>query len=303
VGIEHLQLLIGAKRAQALAIGTGMVATGFLQTVEQYGNPFSAPRDARKELIANLSIPVYEKGKTEYLLWLGCTWTYNEDARSSLEAMLRILNEAKVSYGVLEEESCSGHHSRRQGEEMQFQTLATENIERLEENEVTKIIAPCPHCLHTFRQDYPGFKKGFAVDAQHHSQFLAQLVESGKIRLRGSANGKVLTYHDPCYLGRYENVYDAPRRIIESTGQSLTELPRRRETSFCCGGGSAGFVREAADVARRVDQERKDEITASGANLLVTGCPECKMMLAAAVDETMDVAELVASAMVTSNGS
>ncbi|MEE8278108.1 MAG: (Fe-S)-binding protein, partial [Thermoanaerobaculia bacterium] len=118
VGIEHLQLLLGAKQAQALATGKGMVAADFLQTVDRYGNPFSAQPQARTKLIEELGIPLYQKGETEYLLWLGCVWAYNNDARSSLEAMVRVLNHAGVSYGVLESESCSGHHSRRQGEEL-----------------------------------------------------------------------------------------------------------------------------------------------------------------------------------------
>ncbi|MDQ7054404.1 MAG: (Fe-S)-binding protein, partial [candidate division KSB1 bacterium] len=133
VGIEHLQVLTGAKRAQALAIGTGMVATEFLQSIERYGNAFGKPKDARKQLIEELEIPYYEQGKTEYLLWLGCVWSYNPDARSSLEAMVKVLKAAGVSFGVLENETCSGHHSRRQGEEMQFQSLAQENIDSMQE--------------------------------------------------------------------------------------------------------------------------------------------------------------------------
>ncbi len=297
VGIEHLQLLLGAKQVQALATGKGMVAADYLQTVERTGNPFGAPREARSKLIEEIGIPLYEKGRTEYLLWLGCVWTYNEDARSSLEATVRIFNRAGVSYGVLESESCSGHHSRRQGEELQFQTLAGENIARFRENEVGKVIAPCPHCFHTIRREYPTLDDDFGVETMHHSELLAQLVQEGTIRLDAKTfQGKRITYHDPCYLGRYEKIYDAPRNIIQSTGTEIFELPRRRERSYCCGGGSAGFVREQEEE-RRVDQERKNEIVASGANLLVTACPECKMMLNAAVDETMDLAELVDAAL------
>jgi Fe-S oxidoreductase len=297
VGIEHLQVLIGAKRAQALSTGMGMVATDFLTKIATYGNPFSGSKQARKELIEELRIPLYKKGQTEYLLWLGCVWAYNPDARSSLQAMIKVLKESGVSYGVLENESCSGHHSRRQGEEMQFQTLARENITALEEHRVEKIIAPCPHCLHTLRREYPTLKAGFGVEVTHHSEFLMQLLASGNIKVRRT-NGKdsVLTFHDPCYLGRYENSYEAPRQVIAQVGFALKELPRKRGKSFCCGGGSAGFAREEA-VKKRVDQERSREIVESGANVLVTACPECKMMLNAAVEETKDLAELVAEAM------
>jgi Fe-S oxidoreductase len=297
VGIEHLQVLMGAKRAQALSTGIGMVATDFLKKIETYGNPFSTPKQARKDLIKELNIPFYEKGQTEYLLWLGCVWAYNPDARSSLEAMVKVLNQSGASYGVLENESCSGHHSRRQGEEMQFQTLARENITSFEEHGICKVIAPCPHCLHTLGREYPPLKDGLALEVIHHSEFLTGLIASGKVKLKpGQGSNKTLIFHDPCYLGRYEKVYDAPRAVIRQAGFGLKELPRTRERSFCCGGGSAGFIREQ-EVEKRVDQERKREIAKSGANVLITACPECKMMLNAAVEETKDLVELVAESL------
>ncbi|MCK5439301.1 MAG: (Fe-S)-binding protein [Gemmatimonadetes bacterium] len=292
-GIEHLDVLIGAKRAQALVSGRDMVAADFLETIERHGNPFSEPASTRRKLIDELGIPLYRKDETEYLLWMGCTWAYNQDVRSSLTAMVKVLEQARVSYGVLQDESCSGHHSRRQGEELQFQTLAAENIERFRDQAVSRIVAPCPHCLHTFRREYPTVAGGFSIETIHHSELLLELIRDGRITLEPKKlNGRKLTYHDPCYLGRYEDTYDEPRNVIREAGFEITELPRRRERSFCCGGGSAGFAREQ-DVALRVDQERKREIVDSGAEVLITGCPECKMMLDAAVDETLDLVELV----------
>ncbi|MCZ7650593.1 MAG: (Fe-S)-binding protein [Thermoanaerobaculia bacterium] len=297
VGIEHLQILTGAKRAQALALGTGMVATDFLQKVERYGNPFAAGADTRAKLISDLGIPIYEEGSTEWLLWLGCVWGYNQDARRPATALVEVLQRAGVSFGVLEEEACCGHHSRRQGEEMQFQTLAQQNLETLAAVPSAKVVTPCPHCLHTLRREYPTIRKEFAPRVVHHSELLAGLVASGKIQLRSDGRGEVpTTYHDPCYLGRYEETYEPPRELVAAAGYRLQELPRRRARSYCCGGGSAGFAREQ-EVARRVDQERKEEIAASGAKLLVVSCPECKMMLDSAVERTLDVAELVAEAM------
>jgi Fe-S oxidoreductase len=294
VGIEHLQLLIGAKRAQALSTGKGMVAAEYLQTVERYGNPFSAPPGTRGKLIADLDLPIFAAGTTEYLLWLGCVWSYNEDARGSLEATVKVLRHAGVSFGVLENESCSGHHSRRQGEELQFQTLAGENIERFKEGRVQKVVAPCPHCLHTFRREYPTLDPTVDVEVIHHSELLTQLLDEGRIELAPAAGSeRSVTFHDPCYLGRFEDTYDAPREVIRRMGHRLVELGRSRERSFCCGGGGAGFMRET-EAKRRVDQERKDEIAGSGATTLVTACPECKMMLNAAVEETLDLGELVA---------
>ena len=297
VGIEHLQVLTGAKRAQALASGVGMVASEFLETTESHGNCFAKQPSVRKKLIEELGIPIFEKGKTEYLLWLGCVWSYNPDARSSLEAFVKVLERAGVSYGVLESESCSGHHSRRQGEEMQFQTLAGENIERFKDQQVQKLISPCPHCLHTFRREYPTLDGSLSIDSIHHSELLIELMRNGSVPLDGAkANGHTVTFHDPCYLGRYEQQYDAPREIIGRTGLPFKELGRRRERSFCCGGGNAGFTFQHEEE-KRVDQERKREIKESGANLLVTACPECKMMLDATVEETKDLAELVADRM------
>lgn len=297
VGIEHLQFLLGAKRAQALATGKGMVAAEFLQTVDRYGNPFSAATQSKTELLRELGVPLFEKGKTEYLLWLGCVWGYNADARSSLQAMLKVLDRAGVSYGVLEDESCSGHHSRRQGEELQFQTLANANISLLQNHAVGKVISPCPHCLHTIRREYPTLSPSLSVEVTHHSEFVARLVEEGRLQLRRQdGNGKLTTFHDPCYLGRYEGVYEAPRNVIRSTGSTLVELPRSRARSFCCGGGNAGFASQREEK-QRVDQARSEEIASSGAGTLITACPECRMMLNTAVEETKDLAELVAESI------
>jgi Fe-S oxidoreductase len=298
VGIEHLQVLTGAKRAQALSLGTGMVASAFLETVERRGNPFGESADARKKLIAELEIPYYEPGKSEYLLWLGCVWGYNQDARSSLAAMVKILKASGTSFGVLEKESCSGHHSRRQGEEMQFQTLAGENIERLKAAAVDKMIAPCPHCLHSIGREYPALDESFRPQVVHHSEFIRDLEARGAIRLDATKHGGVTTtYHDPCYLGRYEGVFDAPRDLIRAAGLEVAEMERHGRRAVCCGGGNAGFMSQKEEKVR-VDQIRKQHVQETGARLLVTGCPECKMMLAAATETTKDLAELVADALV-----
>lgn len=293
MGIEHLNVLNGAKRAQALDSGQGMVASDFLSAVENFGNPFKQPQSFRENLLEELEIPIYEPGKTEYLLWMGCVWSFNEDAKGPLTAMVNLLKRAGVSFGVLEEESCCGHHSRRQGEEMQFQTQAEENIERFQDQKVTKVVTPCPHCLHTIGREFPAFKEEFTVDIQHHSELLSKLVQDGKLEVQRRDTEKKITYHDPCYLGRYEGVFEAPRSAIAMAGYNLTELDRSWEKSFCCGGGSAGFL-NPKEEEYRVDQERAKEISASGAEILVTSCPECKMMLGTAASEkTVDLAELL----------
>ena len=299
VGIEHLQVLTGAKRAQALATGTGMVAAGFLNDVERTGNALGKPASLRKELIEELELPLFERGKSEYLLWMGCIWNYDPDAKGSVRSMAQVLDAAGAAWGVLPSEKCSGHHSRRQGEEMQFQTLAGENIDALRAAGVEKIIAPCPHCLHTIGREYPQLDEGFRPRVVHHSQFLQGLVGKGAIRLdRSKWNGLRTTYHDPCYLGRFEGEFDAPRTLIGAAGLDLVEMQRSHARSVCCGGGNAGFVREP-QVERRVDQVRAEHVKQTGADLLVTACPECKMMLNPAAEKARDIVEVIAEALVT----
>ncbi len=312
VGIEHSQLLAGAKYAQTLAIGTGGVATEFLKAMNNTGNPFSAAPDERTDLITELEIPMYEAGRTEYLLWLGCVWSYNPDFRGTVEATVTLLKRAGISFGVFRREACSGHHSRRQGEEMQFQMLAEENCGQFIEQGVGKIVTGCPHCVNTFRHEYAPWLGEHAIEVLHHSELFARLVAEGSLSLkRGGGNGgsagsggsgadgsagRRLTYHDPCYLGRYEGVFAEPRALIRAAGHDLVETGQNRARSYCCGGGAAGFMLEA-EGENRVDQERKRHLEATGADALITACPECRMMLAGTLDETFDIAEIVLAAV------
>lgn len=295
VGIEHLQILTGAKRAQAMSIGTGMVATEFIETVERSGNAFGGKNKERKSLLEEFDIPLFEPGKTEYLLWMGCVWNYNVDARDALESFIKILKKSGTSFGVLKTEVCCGHHQRRQGEEMQFQDLAGKNIEAIQG--ANKIITPCPHCMHTLGKEYADLDAQFKADIWHHSQFIQKLIADEAIKVQKVSDNKSTTYHDPCYLGRYEGDFKTPRNLISDIGYDLVEMERSHEIALCCGGGSAGFVREQK-VEKRVDQTRKDQVRETGVSMLVTACPECKMMLNAAVDETKDIAQVVAEAMV-----
>jgi len=304
VGIEHSQLLAGAKFAQTLALGTGGVATEFFKAMNNTGNPFSASPQDRSDLIAALEIPYYESGSTDYLLWLGCVWSYNPDFRSTVEATVALMKKAGVSFGVLRTEGCSGHHSRRQGEEMQFQMLAGENCGQFIEQGVKRIVTGCPHCVNTFRHEYASFLADQEIAVLHHSELFARLVDDGSLRLKappsgndsGAAGSRRLTYHDPCYLGRYEGVFSQPRALIRAAGHTLVEAQQNRARSYCCGGGAAGFTLEA-EGENRVDQERKRHLEATGTDTLVTSCPECRMMLAGTLEETFDIAEIVLAAV------
>lgn len=296
VGVEHSQLLAGAKAMQTLAVGTGP-ATEFLKIMTNYSNPFSAGPDIKSSIVQETGIPAYEKGKTEYLLWLGCVWAYNPDYKAVVKATVDVLNKAGVSYGILPEEMCCGHHSRKQGEEMQFQMLADENAELLKTNEVTKIVTGCPHCLNSIRHDYTDYLNGQKIELLHHSELLNDLIKSGKIKLNESQDttGKV-TYHDPCYLGRYEGVTAEPRSILASAQCKIVETENNGVHSYCCGGGAAGFTMESKDE-KRVDQMRKEQITASGASMLITSCPECNMMLKGTLETTKDISEFICDSL------
>ncbi len=297
VGVEHSQLLAGSKAAQTLALGTGGVATEFLKAVTNYSNPFSASPDVRSGLIDELEIPLFKKGETEYLLWMGCVWSYNSDFKNAVAATNKLLKTAGVSFGVLETENCSGHHSRKQGEEMQFQMLAEENCAQFMEQNINRIVTGCPHCVNTLRYEYTDFLGGHTMEVTHHSELFAGLVDSGALNVNpDTGNRKRVTYHDPCYLGRYERVFNEPRTLIRAAGCSLVETVRNKDRSYCCGGGAAGFTREAVGE-QRVDQVRKSHIEETGVDTLVTACPECKMMLAGTVEETKDIAELLLEAI------
>lgn len=293
VGVEHLEVLVGAKRAQALATGQGVVAGQLFRSIEVHGNALSRPRQERQALLAELGLPKFTGAGGQWLLWLGCVWGYNRGQRDAVAAFQRLLEAAGVGFGVLEDEPCCGHHSRRQGEEAQFQDLARRSIEALRKNGVRRVVTPCPHCLHTLRRDYAQLDGGEPpLEVVHHSELLSRLIRGRALPLDGPAAEMEATFHDPCYLARFENISEAPREVLAAAGVKLRELPHRRERTLCCGGGAAGFVRE-----QRIDQPRRAEIGASGVPLLVTACPECRMMLDATLEETRDIAEVVARAL------
>jgi len=292
VGVEHLELLVGAKRAQALATGRGVVASDFFRAIESFGNGLARPRQERQALLSDLALPRFKGGEDEWLLWLGCVWGFNRSQRDAVAALQEVLDAAGVPWGVLDDEPCCGHHSRRQGEEAQFQDLAERSTAALRKHGVRRIVTPCPHCLHTIRRDYPGLSRlddGLPLEVVHHSELLARLIAGGDLQLDPQGPATVAAYHDPCYLARFEATSDAPRAVLAAAGIEIRELPHRRERTLCCGGGAAGFARE-----QRVDKPRRAEITASGAPLLVTACPECRTMLDATLDRTWDIAEAVA---------
>ena len=216
----------------------------------------------------------------EYLYWVGCAGSFDDRNRKVTLSIARLLHEAEVDFAILgPQELCTGDPARRTGNEYVFQGLALQNIETLNDFGVTKIITQCPHCFNTLANEYPQF--GGDYEVMHHSELLMQLVEDG--RLQPKSNGQTVTFHDPCYLGRHNHIYEAPRRLLQSIpGLTLIEMAGNRENSLCCGGGGGGAWSNVPPQ-RRTGVLRIEEALSTGAEVIATACPYCIRMLSEAV--------------------
>jgi Fe-S oxidoreductase len=271
-----------------------------VMSLERRGHPFAGTQATRMDWAEGLNVRhVGDAKDAEVLLWVGCGGALVERNQRVTRATAQLLERAGVSFAVLgREEKCSGDPARRIGNEFLFETLAKENVGRLNKYEVKKVVTACPHCFNTFKHEYPQYGGRFEV--YHHSEFLARLADEGRIRPLAQS-GKKITFHDPCYLGRQNGVYDAPRRLVQiSTRGPVAEMERSRNQSFCCGGGGGmSFVDEPPD--QRVNQERAREAVETGADVVAVGCPFCMTMLEDGVNarkgsrdvRVMDVAELL----------
>ncbi len=240
-------------------------------SLEKRGHPFAGTQATRLDWAEGLDVRHISEAKdAEVLLWVGCGGALVERNQKVIRAIAQLLHKAGVRFAILgREEKCSGDPARRIGNEFLFESLAKENVANLSKYRVRKVITPCPHCFNTFKNEYPRYGGRFEV--WHHSEFLAQLVDDG--RLRPTSSGSV-AFHDPCYLGRQNGVYEAPRRVLGAP----VELARNRDQSFCCGGGGGmSFVDEPPD--KRVNQERAREALRSGADTLAVSCPFCMTMM------------------------
>ncbi len=215
----------------------------------------------------------------EYLFWVGCAGSFDERAQKITKAVAKILQSAGVSFAVLgTEETCTGDPAKRAGNEFLFQMQAMQNIMTLNNYGVKKIVTACPHCFNTLKNEYLAL--GGQYEVVHHSQLIQQLLDEGKIKIQGGAfKGKKIVYHDPCYLGRANNIYEAPREVIEKLDAELVEMKRSRAKGFCCGAGGAQIFKEAEKGNKEVNNERAEEALSHQPEVIAVACPFCNLML------------------------
>jgi len=240
----------------------------------------------------------------EVLFWVGCAGSFDDRAKKITRAFVKILNSAGVEFAVLgTEESCTGDPAKRAGNEFLFQMQAVGNITVLNEYGVQKIVTACPHCFNTLKNEYPGL--GGSYEVMHHTQFINQLLAEDRLRLSGGRfKGKRITYHDPCYLGRANGVYEAPRELISKLDAELAEMKNCRKKGFCCGAGGAQMFKEPENGNKDVNIKRTEEALETGAEIVAAACPFCNTMLTDGVKgkekegkvAVMDIAELISKA-------
>ena len=245
-----------------------------------------------------------EGKQPEVLFWVGCAGSFDDRAKKITKAFVKILNKAKVSFAVLgTEESCTGDPAKRAGNEFLFQMQAMTNIEVLNAYEIKKIVTACPHCFNTLKNEYP--QLGGNYEVVHHTELLKSLLDEGKITVEGgNFKGKRITFHDPCYLGRANNVYEAPRKLLEKLDVELVEMKRCKVNGLCCGAGGAQMFKESEKGDKEINVERTEDALQVKPNIIATGCPFCNTMMTDGVKatekedeiEVLDIAELIAKA-------
>ena len=299
--IDHIDSIVDMRRH---LVGEGKLDRAkrdLLNNLSNSANPYGLPTSDRLNWAQGLDVKtVKDQPEFEVLYWVGCSGSYDPRNQSVSRAMTKILNAAKVRFSVLgNEEKCNCEVARRMGEEGRFQQSALDLIQVFEKYKVKTIITQCPHCFNTFKNEYPEFGASFQVI--HHTQFIANLIKAGRLNLRKGSED-IITFHDPCYLGRYNSIYDTPRSILSSLGPvTIREMHRHGESSFCCGAGGANFWYKV-DQKKRINQIRFEEAKGTKSNILATACPFCTSMFEDAASSSgsttsprvKDIAELVA---------
>jgi Fe-S oxidoreductase/nitrate reductase gamma subunit len=302
VDIEHIDHIVDMRRNLVMAESRFPQEAGLLlRNLESSSNPWGADQSERANWARGLGVRILEDGRApEYLYWVGCAGSFDDRAKKIAQAVAKVLQKAAIPFAILGPgELCNGDPARRMGNEYLFQELARRNIETLDGKGVRKIIVNCPHCFNTLRNEYPDFGGNYEVI--HHTQLFARLLKEGRLRPTAEVN-EVLTYHDPCYLGRHNDVYQEPRDVLDGIpGLSTREMPRHGARTFCCGAGGARMWMEER-IGKRINMERTEEAISTGADTLGVACPFCLIMLddgakaKGEVIKVMDVAQVVAEA-------
>jgi Fe-S oxidoreductase len=303
VNIEHVDHIVDMRRNLVMAESRFPAEAGaLLRNMESSKNPWGVSQSQRAEWADGLGVRILEeRGAPDFLYWVGCAASFDDRAKKIAQTTARLLQRAGVRFAILgPRELCNGDPARRMGNEYLFQELARENVETLNGAGVRKIIVNCPHCFNTLRNEYPDFGGNYEVI--HHTQLFARLLEEGRLQPSQEVEA-VVTYHDPCYLGRHNGVYDPPREVLDKVpGVRQVEMPRHRERGFCCGAGGARMWMEE-HLGKRINAERTDEAAATGANVLGVACPFCMVMLDDGAKgkggdlEVRDVAQVVAESV------
>ena len=242
----------------------------------------------------------------DILFWVGCAGSFDQRAQKITKAFVSILNKVQIKYAILgKEEACTGDPARRAGNEFLFQMMAYQNIQVLNNYGIKKIVTACPHCFNIIKNEYP--ELGGTYEVIHHAVFLQQLIDAGKIKMKetGDFKGKRITYHDSCYLGRANNIYEAPRKVLEALDAELVEMKRCGSKGMCCGAGGAQMWKEEEKGSTRINLERTNEALQTGATVIASACPYCNTMLTDGVKsnekeadvEVLDIAELINASM------
>lgn len=293
VGIQHLGLIVGLRRG---AVNTGKWedehGTRLMLNLERHGNPLGLPSTEREKFIDARRLPLYD-GSQQYCLWLGCMGAYDPQGRAIIGALAEVLDRLGISFGVLRRERCSGDAARRLGNDLVFEELVRFNLAEIGKAGARRLLSICPHCVRTISEDWR--QVGQAPPIEHHSELLARSVE----RLPAPDRGRRVAFHDPCYLGRYREIYEQPRRLARLAGR-LAEPRRTRGRSFCCGaGGGLAFLGE--EKGKRINQERTEELLATGAEVIAAACPFCQTMFRDALagqpgaPALLDIAQIAAA--------
>lgn len=294
VGIQHLPVIIGLRRGH---VNTGKwedeYGTKLFLNLERNGNPMGFAASERQKFIEKNGLPLYD-GSQQYCLWLGCMGSYDPQGRETVLALARVLEHLKISFGVLRRERCTGDSARRLGNDLLFQQLVESNVETMQQAGVRKLLSICPHCVRTIRDDWK--EAGASFQIEHHSELLARYDS----KLPPAAGTGEVVYHDPCYLGRYQGVYDEPRAVI-SAAAKLVEPPRTEHRSRCCGAGG-GLVFLGEETGKRVNVDRAEELAATGAPTVAAACPFCHTMFRDAFGQAdsqrpqlVDIAQIAAA--------